>query len=292
MKSLRFACARNIPVTLGGLTDLGQSNSCGSGMRTTLLALAILACGGCTHRQLSRSMVSQASTIVTVEYEMVLDNIAMLIDEPTLLPWHVRIIDGTVQINDEGGISEFGAQWGGTPGFTQAFRAVRSVTEQWGSHPVTDPLVVKTLQDVYHQAIGLPPVPDPPLLSQLSATAAPSSGAEPVATGGGQEQDESKSAADRDSATAAQQTDDASTGQTSTLAQLRGQIEVPAGWFCTGHKHDVPPTACFVGHHRDRYVWVMPDRVNELSQFTLIVLAITKHGMNDQPSRGLVFVRR
>ena len=52
--------------------------------------------------------------------------------------------------------------------------AVRSVTEQWGAHPVTDPLVVKTLQDVYRQAVGLPPLPDPILLGQSPKKAAAS----------------------------------------------------------------------------------------------------------------------
>ncbi len=52
-----------------------------------------------------------------------------------------------------------------------AFVLFAASTEQWGAHPITDPLVVKTLQDVYRQAMGLPPAPDPPLLAQLSASA-------------------------------------------------------------------------------------------------------------------------
>ena len=77
----------------------------------------------------------------------------------------------------------------------------------------------------------------------------------------------------------------------SPLARLRDKIEVPVGWFCVGGKHDVPKDACFVGHYCDRYVWVMPNHVNELSHFTLIVLGITKHGVASQPSRGLAYVR-
>ena len=77
----------------------------------------------------------------------------------------------------------------------------------------------------------------------------------------------------------------------SPLARLRGRIEVPVGWFCTGGKKDVPNSACFVGHYCDHYVWVMPDRVDGLSRFTLIVLGITKHGIASQPTRGLAYVR-
>jgi hypothetical protein len=269
-------------------------------MRASLIILVILACSGCTHRQLSRSIIHQASTIVTVEYQMVLDNIAMYTASPELLPWHVRISDGTVQVNDEGGISELGVQWGDPAGFMQALRAVRSVTEQWGAHPVTDPLVVKTLQDVYRQAVGLPPLPDPRLLAQSSTSAeasrteaAPATGKEPYAIASDENVEELPPA------------DVVPSGKTppgavaselpydgSPLARLRDKIEVPVGWFCIGRKCDVPKNACFVGHYCDNYVWVMPDHVEDLSQFTLIVLGITKHGVSDQPTRGLVFVRR
>jgi hypothetical protein len=256
-----------------------------------------LVCAGCTHRQLSRSLIHQASTIVTVEYQMVLDNIAMYTCNPELLPWHVRISDGTVQVNDEGGLSEFGVQWGSTPGFTQALRGVRSVAEQWGAHPITDPLVVKTLQDVYRQALGLPPLRDPSLLAQAPSStevsrteAAPKPGKEPYAIASDENVEELPIADANPTPT-----DEVAAGlpyEGSPLARLRDKIEVPVGWFCVGRKGDVPKEACFVGHYCDNYVWVMPDHVVDLSQFTLIVLGITKHGISDQPTRGLVFVRR
>jgi hypothetical protein len=243
-------------------------------------------------------MIHQASTIMNIEYQMVLDNMAMLSSNPAMLPWAIRINDGTVQVNDEGGMPELGVQWGGTPGFTRGIRAVRSVTEQWGAHPITDPLVVKTLQDVYRQAMGLPPMPDPPLLAQLAATADTASTPKPPAN----RDKNSAEAADDQTAEELPPQSDAANSQAeeiagglpyvgSPLAQLRGQLEVPTGWFCVGCKKDVPPDACFVGHYCDRYVWVPSDRVDDLSHFTLIVLGITKHGVNSAPSRGLAYVR-
>jgi hypothetical protein len=269
-------------------------------MRASLLTLVLIACGGCTHRQLSRSIIHQASTIVTVEYQMVLDNLAMYTASPELLPWHVRISDGTVQVNDEGGLSELGVQWGSTPGFTQALRAVRSVTEQWGAHPVTDPLVVKTLQDAYRQAVGLPPLPDPGLLAQSSTSvptagsaAGPATGDETAAIASDETREELPPAG----AAASEKVAAGAVGSElpydgAPLALLRDKIDVPVGWFRVGRKCDVPKEACFVGHYCDHYVWVMPEHVEDLSHFTLIVLGITKHGISDQPTRGLVFVRR
>src|SRR5262249_37580012 len=120
-----------------------------------------LSMAGCTNLQLARSMVSQASTDMDIEYQMVLDNIAMFECNPSALPWHVRINDGVVQVNDQAGIDSLGVQWGASPNFTRGPRATRSITEQWGADAVTNPRIVKKLQDVYREVIGLPPEPDP-----------------------------------------------------------------------------------------------------------------------------------
>jgi hypothetical protein len=268
-------------------------------MRASCTLLAALLLTGCTHRQLSRSMVHQASTVMTIEYQMVLDNIAMFTYNPAVLPWHIRINDGTVQVNDEGGMPEFGVQWGGTPGFTRGIRAVRSVTEQWGAHAVTDPLVVKTLQDVYRQAVGLPPLPDPPLLTQLATAesnprAAESSSSANARANASDTEPEELAPPDGESDVAKNAPEEVPSDLPyvgSPLARLRDKIEVPVGWFCVGRKKDVPRDACFVGHYCDHYVWVMPNRVEDLSQFTILILGITKHGISNQPSRGLAYVR-
>ena len=55
-----------------------------------------------------------------------------------------------------------------------------------------------------------------------------------------------------------------------TIQRELGQIE--PGWFHVGHKHDVPKTACYVGHHNDCYVWVDTSGREALTEFTLTVL--------------------
>jgi hypothetical protein len=254
-------------------------------MRLLLLLLTAVGLSGCTHRQLSRSMVSQASTIMVIEYQMVLDNIAMFSTNPDVLPWHVRIADGTVQINDEGGVPEFGVQWGSTPGITRAFKATRSITEQWGADAVTDPLAIKTLQDVYRQALGLPPIPDPRFLKEIVAARSKQRGLANLrdAMPSGIEELPPISAPPNPG--------ESSTGDQS-LQLVLPDFDVPSGWFCVGCKKEVPPNACFVGHCGERYVWVLPEGVADLSHFTLIVLAITKqHAAGRAISSGLVFTR-
>ena len=69
-------------------------------------------------------MVNQASTVMDIEYQMVLDNIAMFECNPASLPWHVRINDGVVQVNDSGGVVGLGVQWGSSPNFTRGPQAL------------------------------------------------------------------------------------------------------------------------------------------------------------------------
>jgi hypothetical protein len=50
--------------------------------------------------------------------------------------------------------------------------------------------------------------------------------------------------------------------------------ELPPGWLGIGCRRDVPSNACYKAHCCDTYVWVTPDGLAGLSQFTLVVLDI------------------
>jgi hypothetical protein len=64
------------------------------------LAVAFFGLGGCTHTDLRQSTVAAGSTLTDLEYEMVLDNVAMFKSNPNFLPWHLKISQGSVQISD------------------------------------------------------------------------------------------------------------------------------------------------------------------------------------------------
>ncbi len=111
-------------------------------MRIYLVLILALSCTAARNRQLSRSMVQQASTITNIEYEIILNNIAMFTTNPSLLPDAIRLTDGTVQVNDEGGIQELGVQWGGHARL-YARPARRTQRDRAMGHAsITDPLVV------------------------------------------------------------------------------------------------------------------------------------------------------
>lgn len=239
-------------------------------MRRRILALMmILPMGGCAHRQLGRSTILTASSINPIEYGMVLDNIAMFTCEPETLPWHVRLGDGTVQIQDWAGI---GQQGGGFTTFNGVRFGInnygpqgsRRVSLQWGTDAVNDPDQLLALQDIYRRAIGLPPLPEPSFLAALRRARAgdgdrPGSGAQ------------GRSAEARADAVA--------------LTISRGG-DVPTGWFGVGRKCDVPKDARYVGHYGDRYAWVPPEGVGGLARFTLLVLAIIRPQAGEPAAPG------
>lgn len=123
-------------------------------MRIVLATVLFAAtCAGCTTVQLRRSTISQASTLTELQYRQILSNLAMFSAQPSALPWHVSLRDGSAQITDTG-----------TAGFlaliTQASTAQptasasRTVVDQWGMVPATDESNLRLLRMLYRNAFG------------------------------------------------------------------------------------------------------------------------------------------
>ncbi len=223
--------------------------------------LALLALASCTHVQLTASTVSTATTVMEIEYQMVMDNLAHMVRNPATLPSEIRIKQGTVQVSDELGIYQLQAS-GSTGGTFGGPRAERTVSEQWGADAISDPRAVKELQDVYRAAMQLPPMTTPDFLTLDQARKA-AQGSTKKGPGSGH--------------------DDA--------PAIDLQRDVPHGWFHTGTKGQVPGDAAYVGHSGDRWVWVIPDELDGLSRFTMVVLFVTKlgPGEHDDTGAGLMY---
>ena len=71
-------------------------------MRAVLVILAVgLAClTGCTTGRLRQRTINQGSTLPELQYQQVLDNLALFAANPASLPWHVNLREGTTQITD------------------------------------------------------------------------------------------------------------------------------------------------------------------------------------------------
>lgn len=124
-----------------------------------LLALAccgacVVAAPGCTQLQLRRSTVRQATTVTELQYQQVLNNLAMLSCDPEALPSMVALKAGTTQAADTGTI-------GALPGaltnvlVQPALTGTRTIVEQWSTVPITDDTTLELLRKVYQNALGM-----------------------------------------------------------------------------------------------------------------------------------------
>ena len=219
--------------------------------------LALIAMAGCTHVQLQASTVKTAGTVMEIQYQMVMDNLARMVRNPSALPSLIRIKQGTVQVSDEWGLYRLTVS-GDVSGSFGGPRAERTVSEQWGADAISDPRAIKKLQDLYRTAMQLRPLDDPGFLRQQQ-----------------RQQGKAKQSSSG--------SDDSGESSQNAIDLTR---DVPHGWFHAGVEGQVPDSARYVGHSGKVRVWVMPDDIGDLSRFTLAMLFVTKLGPGEDTNSG------
>ena len=123
-------------------------------MVLTLIAIAGLGAGtGCTSTRLRDGIVSQSSTLTDLQYRQVLDNLARLHVDPSAIPSHVNLSDGSAQIADLGSASLL-LDWHSAITTHPNLLGSRTVVEQWSMTPVTDESTIKLLRIAYRRALG------------------------------------------------------------------------------------------------------------------------------------------
>ena len=124
-------------------------------MRVTWFIFTIgLACiTGCTTGRLRQRTVNQGGSLPELQYQQVLDNLAQFASNPSALPWHVNLREGTTQITDS--ISGGAAIDLGPPvtWFPQLLGS-RTAVAQWGMSPVIDATELRLLRIAYRRARG------------------------------------------------------------------------------------------------------------------------------------------
>jgi hypothetical protein len=127
-----------------------------------LCFLLLTTSSGCifTNWRLRQSVVHQGKTLTELQYQQVLNNIAMLSRDPDALPSHVNLRDGSAQIQDNGSIL--------SPSNLPTVGASRTVVEQWSLLPVADDTTLRVLQVAYRRALGFQEVPDLDLANDLA----------------------------------------------------------------------------------------------------------------------------
>jgi hypothetical protein len=109
---------------------------------------------GCTTTKLRTSTVSQAGSLAELQYQQVLNNLAMFCSNPDIMPSLVNLKDGSAQIADVGSASYLG-DWHRAFGSHPTVLGSRTVVEQWSVSPVTDDNELELLQLAYKRAVGI-----------------------------------------------------------------------------------------------------------------------------------------
>jgi hypothetical protein len=210
-------------------------------MRKWLLAALLLSCtSGCTNFALERRTVNQAMSVTDLRYQEVLNNLAALSANPGTLPSFSLIGSGAVNVSDMAKLDSMTVWQGAIRGFTSeagTLTASRSPDQSWTLDPVASQPQLEAMRCACLWVLCGPPEPASECMSLLG----------PPLRG----------------ETAGYHFDVAD--------QL---LRIPPEWLHTGGRADVPACACYVGHCGCHYVWVTPEGVSGLSEFTLVLLDI------------------
>ncbi len=117
-----------------------------------LVLLSLLAACGCTYLPLERRTVKQGSTLSDLQYQQVLDNLAMFACDPNSLAWHVKVTGGLVQVADQGGAGLL-PSGAGNPLIAPNVTVARNVLGQWNVDAVIESDDLELLQLAYQKAV-------------------------------------------------------------------------------------------------------------------------------------------
>jgi hypothetical protein len=228
-------------------------------MRASIGVVAfICSCTGCTTLALERHALAQAASTSDVRYYEVMDNLAMIAGNPAALPAYSSIFAGLAQITDTGQLTST-TNWQhvigmGANGFASEAanpQLTRQVLQNWSLDPVAAPEKLEAIRCCCRWAIW---GPDHACDDCPGILASPEQAPWPGRHFG---------VADR-------------------LARL------PEGWLHVGRNWEIPRSACFKGRCGDTSVWVMPEGMEGLADFTLILQDIARTDIN---SPTLFYIR-
>jgi hypothetical protein len=195
---------------------------------------------GCTHLSLENNTVKQSATWTDVQYQQILNNLAMFCKNPSALPYFSVAGSGVTQVSDQANANGgflFHPFLGGDLQGSLGGTAGRQISEQWSLATTTDPDKLDVIRCLYQFAMGSISCDD------CVKTINDFYGYPPDP-------------------------------QKPSEIKWERIKKVQPGWFHFGCKKDVPKNACYVGQYCDTYVWVMPEGYEGLTQFTLAVLDV------------------
>jgi hypothetical protein len=216
-----------------------------------LIVASALPCMGCTTVSLNRNTLAQAASTEDLRYKEVLDGLAAVANDPAALPAYASVYSGTAQVTDtEQMIST--TMWqhvkgmGPQNGFASEAanpQFTRSVSLNWSLDPIVVPEKLEAVRAACQWVLYGPGHLSGDGLSLLSSPdQAPTPGRH--------------------------------FGVADRLARM------PPGWLHVGALKDVPVRACYKGHCGATWVWITPDGLEGLADFTIVVQDIARVSSN------------
>ena len=213
------------------------------------LITASMLCAGCTTVNLEHLTVNQSMTQTDLRYHQVMDNLARVAANPATLPSIGVVSEGTALISDTAGLDTLTLWNRALNGFAASTVTPSGKTNpdvQWTLEPAGDHEVVEALRCAFVWAIN--GQPSSPECMEILRDYYPG------------------------------ETKGYHFGVADKLHKL------PAGWLHVGRLAEVPKGAIYKAHCHDTWVWVCPDDISGLSQFTLIVMDICTRDFTVLPS--------
>jgi hypothetical protein len=220
--------------------------------RWILILASGFACSGCTTMALERHALRQGESAAEVRYQEVLENLALVAHDPAALPAYSSIFVGTTQVTDSESLGSTtlwvsrGVMSTARAGFlseTASPLLTRNVSENWALDPLIAPEKIEALRCACRWVIYGP---------ETACGNCPGLLLSPE--------------------------EDHSPGRHFGVAQRLARL--PGCWLHVGGLKDVPLTALYKAHFEHTWVWVMPDGMEGLADFTLIFQDIARVQIN------------
>ena len=235
----------NSAVPLGWGAAYQDSGARAMRFLSLLLFGVIAVCAGCTTMSLKRNALSHSGSTADLRYREVLENLALIANNPWALPSYSSIYAGTTEISDTipvGSATNWSRSAAGVTTFnSQAidFPASRQVKENWTLDPTIVPEKLEAIRAASWWMLFGPahPYGDSSMLGVYGPCHSPPGYYFNVA---------------------------------SELANL------PAGWVRIGACNTAPRCAIYQATSHGTTVWVMPEDMGNLSAFTLVLQLIAR----------------
>jgi hypothetical protein len=227
-------------------------------MRFSLLfALVLPLVAGCqTQLALRDDTVCTTATLTDLNYQQVLNNVAMFVHQPSAMPSFAVVNSGTVTVADQKTLNG-----------SAAYAPTMSWAQQNGGQPILNLIANPSTQRNVTENWSLLPVTDVDNLRRIRCAF------QLLVLDGGET---------TDCYECLHLLKQFYLGETDRM-----DCVLPKGWYHTGCKRDVPKSACYSAHCGNTHVWVTPEGIEGLTLFTMTVIDLAT-GKPHAPTKTVV----